>query len=179
MTRATAARDAASDAIELRTGYGPGVIGRIAELHGRYYAVAWGSGAGFEIVVAREFCDFVEKYDVARDLLLTAHRDGAMIGSIAMVGERPAKRAEARLRWFIVDPAHQGRGTGKALLNAALDWCRVKGFSKVYLWTVDQLPESRHLYERAGFCVTERHPDDRYSVPLEHVKMELALSPRS
>ena len=39
--------------IVLRPGYEPGVIGRIGELHGRYYAAAWGSGAAFEIQVLR------------------------------------------------------------------------------------------------------------------------------
>ena len=41
--------------IEIRRGYEPGLIGRAAELHGRYYAEAWGSGAPFESLIAREF----------------------------------------------------------------------------------------------------------------------------
>ena len=49
--------------IVLRSGYEPGSIGRIGELHGRYYAAAWGSGAAFEIQMLRALCAFVEEYD--------------------------------------------------------------------------------------------------------------------
>src|SRR5690242_8885312 len=152
-----------SEAMQVHEGYVPGAIGRLAELHGTYYARVWGSGAAFEMLVARELSDFVEHYDPNCDLLLTAHIDQTMIGGLAMIG----RNAEpgARLRWFIVDPAFHGRGGGKALLDRALQWARERQFGKVYLWTVDDLPESRHLYEKAGFRVTERHPGNHYSLP--------------
>lgn len=100
-----------SDAIELREGYVPGAIGRIAELHGTYYAKVWRSGAAFEMLVARELSDFVERYDSACDLLLTAHLGQTMIGGLAMLGRND--EPGARLRWFIVDPKFHGRGAGK------------------------------------------------------------------
>jgi GNAT superfamily N-acetyltransferase len=162
----------------LRRGYEPGLIGRIGELHGRYYAATWGVAAGFEIMMTREFCDFIEHYDPKRDIVLSAHIDGVLIGSISIIGERPGSDG-AQLRFFLVDPQYHGRGVGKALLNAALEWCQERAFHKVFLWTVDHLPESRRLYERAGFRVTVRCTDDRYTVPLESLKMEcrLDLSP--
>jgi N-acetylglutamate synthase-like GNAT family acetyltransferase len=161
--------------VELHRGYEPGVVGRIGELHGRYYAAAWGSGAPFEILVSRELCDFVEHYDARKDLLLTAHTDGVMVGSLGVVGRTPEPDT-AQLRFVIVDPAYQGRGAVKAMLNTALDWCREAGFSKVFLWTVDHLPESRSMYEKAGFRVTDLCPDDRYTVHRDNLKMELTLS---
>jgi GNAT superfamily N-acetyltransferase len=164
----------ASDSIELREGYVPGAIGLIAGLHGSYYARVWGSGCGFEILVARELSDFVERYDPAVDLLLTAHLDNTMIGGLAMMG-RNGDEIGARLRWFIVDPAYHGRGAGKALLQHALRWSKERGFPRVFLWTVDDLPESRHLYDKAGFHECERHPGTHYTLPQHHVKMELAL----
>jgi GNAT superfamily N-acetyltransferase len=160
--------------VELRRGYEPGVVGRIGELHGRYYAAAWGSGAPFEILVSRALCDFVEHYDARKDLLLTAHVDGVMVGSLAVAGRTPGP-GSAQLRFVIVDPAYQGRGAGKAMLNTALDWCREAGFRKVFLWTVDHLPASRSMYEKAGFRVTERCSDDRYTVHRDNLKMELTL----
>jgi hypothetical protein len=45
----------------------------------------------------------------------------------------------------------------------------------VFLWTVDGLPASRAMYDRAGFRVVERVDDARYTVPLPSVRMELAL----
>lgn len=161
-------------AIEIHRGYEPGLIGRVGELHGRYYAEAWGSGAPFEILITREFCDFIERYDQDRDLVLSAHVNGLLVGSISIVGQNPGPDG-VQLRFFIVDPASHGLGAGKMLLAAALDWCRERGYRGVFLWTVDNLPQSRGLYEKAGFRVSERCPDDRYTVHRDNLKMELTL----
>ena len=161
--------------LRIRRGYEPGVIGRAAELHGRYYADAWGSGAPFESLVAREFGEFMEGYDERFDLLLSAHRDGRCIGTIAIYGRRRLPEG-AQLRFFIVDPDCHGCGAGKALLAEALAWCREQGLGKVFLWTVDGLPASRRLYEKAGFRVTERVPDARYTVVRDNLRLELDLS---
>jgi len=160
--------------VSIRNGYEPGLVGRVCELHGRYYATAWGAGAPFEILMAREFCEFLETYDPENDRVFSAHRGEDLVGSISILG--PARNADgAQLRFFIVDPAWHGHGAGKALLQAALAWCRVRRFPKVFLWTVDGLPASRRLYEKAGFRVTERCPDDRYTVVRDNLKMELDL----
>jgi GNAT superfamily N-acetyltransferase len=159
--------------IEIHRGYEPGIIGRVGELHGRYYAAAWGVGAGFELMMTREFCDFVEHYDSKNDLLLSAHIGGVLAGSISILGDPGPERAQ--LRFFLVDPRYHGRGAGKMLLNAALSWCRAQRFRKVFLWTVDNLPQSRRLYEQAGFRVTAQCIDDRYTAPLACLKMELTL----
>ena len=161
--------------IVLRSGYEPGVIGRIGELHGRYYAAAWGSGAAFEIQMLRALCAFVEEYDPLTHVLLTAHAGGVLIGSAAVIRFQENRRAQ--LRWVIVDPAWQGRGAGRALLQSALDWCRERGVEICFLWTVEGLPTSRAMYERAGFRVVERVEDARYSVPRTSIRMELTLWP--
>jgi GNAT superfamily N-acetyltransferase len=161
--------------LEIHCGYEPGLIGRVGELHGRYYAKAWGAGAPLELMMTREFCDFIEHYDPEKDLVLSAHIGDVLIGSISILGQNPGPDG-VQLRFFLVDPAYHGRGAGKALLSQALDWCRDRGFRKIFLWTVDHLAQSRALYEKAGFRVTERCPDDRYTLYLESLKMELSLS---
>jgi GNAT superfamily N-acetyltransferase len=161
----------ASDNIELRERYVPGAIGRIAELHGTYYSNVWRSGAAFEMLVARELSDFVERYDPTYDLFLTAHIDHTMVGGLAMLGRND--EPGARLRWFIVDPKYHGKGAGRALLDRALSWARERRFPKVFLWTVEDLPASRAMYEKAGFRVTQIHPGDEYSLPQHHVRMDL------
>jgi hypothetical protein len=47
--------------IQPHRGYEPGLIGRVGELPGRYYAMAWQSGAPLEILISLEFCDFIER----------------------------------------------------------------------------------------------------------------------
>jgi GNAT superfamily N-acetyltransferase len=161
-------------AVELAEGYRPGILGRIVEMHGVYYARAWGSGVRFEALMARQLCDFCEGYDAGRDLLLTAHADGRLVGSVAVDGSQ-AERPGARLRWFLLEEGYQGRGIGRALLRGALDFCAGRGFDNVYLWTVEGLPQSRHLYEQSGFRVVERFPDAEYGVDHMKIRMELPL----
>jgi GNAT superfamily N-acetyltransferase len=98
-----------------------------------------------------------------------------LVGSISILGQNPGPDG-VQLRFFIVDPVYHGRGAGKALLSTSLEWCRERRFHKIFLWTVDQLPQSRGLYEKAGFRVTERCPDDRYTVHRDNLKMELTLA---
>ena len=160
--------------IELRLGYEPGVIGRIGELHGRFYASAWNASWPFEILLLRELCEMMERYDAARDLLVTAWINDTLIGSTAVRGGVGAAEW-AQLRFVIVDTQWQGRGAGKAMLNAALKWSREQNFRKIFLWTVEGLPASRWMYEAAGFRVVERLNDDRYTVPRENLRMELSL----
>jgi GNAT superfamily N-acetyltransferase len=160
--------------IQIHRGYEPGLVGRVGELHGRYYATAWGSGAPFELLMTREFCDFIEQYDAEKDLVLSAHISGVLVGSISIPGQNPGSDG-VQLRFFLVDPGYHGCGAGKALLSIALEWCRGRRFRKIFLWTVDHLPQSRGLYERAGFRVTERCPDDRYTVHRDNLNMELTL----
>jgi len=155
-------------------GYQPGTLGRITELHGVYYAEAWGSGVEFEGMMAQEIREFLTTYQPGRDLLLTAQVDGTVVGSIVVAGDQ-RERPGARLRWVIVDSAYQGRGIGKQLLERALAFCRQAGYVSVFLWTVDGLSESMSLYLRAGFRVVHRVVDDRWSIPRTNLLMELAL----
>ena len=121
----------------------------------------------------RDRCDFVEQADPRTHLLLTAHAGETLIGSAAIQCVPDPRRAQ--LRFVIVDPAWHGRGAGRALLDAALAWCRSRGVETVFLWTVEGLPASRNMYERAGFRVVERIGDARYTVPRVSIRMELML----
>jgi GNAT superfamily N-acetyltransferase len=164
--------------LQIHAGYQPGVIGRIVELHGRYYAGAWGVGAAFETMTARALCDFLERSDPAKDLFLTAHVGSDLIGSLAVEG-RVGGADSAQIRFVIVDDAHRGHGAGKALLSQALAWAHRHGFVRLFLWTVDHLPAARRLYEGAGFEIVERVRDSRYTAPLDSLKMEARMDHRS
>lgn len=156
-------------------GYQPGCIGRIVELHGTYYSNHWGVGAEVETLAAVELSEFCQQYNPQRDLLLTAWIDDKLIGSIAIHSSNHAGYT-ARLRWFILDTAYQGQGVGRALLERSLKFCQEKSFRSVYLWTVEELPQSRHLYESVGFRVVERQTDARYGTSLVNLRMELDLT---
>jgi len=140
-----------SDTITLVEGFKPGYLGRLIQMQGEYYDVVWTRPCvPFEAMIARQMCDFYDQYVTGRDLLLTAHLYGIIVGYIAVVGSE-VDRPGARLRWFLVDDKYRGRGIGRELLARALDFCRSHGFQSVWLWTMEGLDAARHLYDAVGF----------------------------
>ena len=160
---------------EIRSGYLPGAIGRIVELHGAYYASHWGFGAFFEARMARELAEFVDRFDAKRDGLWTAAASGRIAGSIAIDGSH-AGGGGAHLRWFILDPALHGQGTGRRLLAEAVGFCRSSGKRRVSLWTFSGLDAARRLYEQAGFRLAEERRGAQWGVEVTEQRFELRLT---
>jgi GNAT superfamily N-acetyltransferase len=161
--------------IEIAKGYVPGSLGRVAELHGSYYHEHWGFGLFFEAKVAAELAEFLRRYDEDRDGFWTAQVDGRVEGSIAIDGLH-AESQGAHLRWFIVSDAWQGKGAGSQLIDAALGFCRERGYPNVYLWTFEGLNAARHLYERAGFELVEEHWGAQWGTEVNEQRFECDLS---
>jgi len=141
-------------ALTFHTGYLPGAIGRVAQLHADYYTRAAGFGCAFEVKVATELSQFVARLDDQRsngaDLLLLALLDGQIQASIAIDGSQ-AQTESAHLRWFIVSDLLRGQGVGQQLLAQALAFVDAKKYAQTTLWTFDELAAASHLYLKAGF----------------------------
>ncbi|NNG08385.1 MAG: GNAT family N-acetyltransferase, partial [Desulfobacteraceae bacterium] len=54
------------DGLEL-TGYYPGAVGKITEIHATYYSEHWGFDVSFETQVGREFSEFIKDFEENRD----------------------------------------------------------------------------------------------------------------
>ena len=52
---------------------------------------------------------------------------------------------------ILVDPAHRGRGIGRKLLDAALEFLRERGAPRVVLSTAEHNEAAQRLFEGAGF----------------------------
>jgi GNAT superfamily N-acetyltransferase len=138
--------------IDIHAGYLPGCIGRITELHARFYAGHAGFGLDFEAQVASGLAGFCSRFDPHQDGLWLALDGDEIQGAIAIDGAKGDTEG-AHLRWFIVAAPLRGSGTGGRLLQAALQCCADRGYPRVYLWTFDQLHAARHLYEQHGFTL--------------------------
>jgi GNAT superfamily N-acetyltransferase len=57
-----------------------------------------------------------------------------------------------------VEPAHQGKGVGRALIEHAKSWAKSRGLSAITLTTFGHIPWNRPLYEHLGFRVLS--PDE-------------------
>ena len=157
-------------------GYRPGVIGRVAQLHGEYYHRHWGFGLFFEAKVATELAAFLSRCEETRDGLWTAVADGRVEGAIVIDG-RDAAGAGAHLRWFIVSDALRGRGAGHRLMETAMDFCRRKGYPNVYLWTFEGLAAAHHLYHKYGFALVEQRSGAQWGVTVNEQRFVRSGTP--
>ncbi|HBW8413384.1 TPA: MarR family transcriptional regulator [Klebsiella pneumoniae] len=138
--------------ISLMTGYQPGMIGRIAQMHGEYYARHHDFGAFFEGKVASGVAEFSTRLSSPANQIWLAIREGKIVGSLAIDGEDLGQQ-EAHLRWFILDDSCRGTGIGRRLLSEAMAFCDSRQFSAVQLWTFKGLDAARKLYESFGFTL--------------------------
>lgn len=157
------------------SGYVAGALGRVVEMHARYYHAEWGFGRFFESEVAGGLAAFLDRYDEAKDLFLVARIGDRIVGSIVIDAGGPDEPDGARLRWFIVAPEARGRGAGKRLMTAAMDFARQAGLGRVHLWTFAGLDAAARLYEAAGFELVEARDDDRWGKTVTEQKFVLEI----
>lgn len=165
--------EATSDGFEFG-GYFPGAIGGVAELHGLSYIESHGLGLVFEAKVAHALADLMLRFDPAYDFFRTVRRNGRLVGSIAVEGDR--RGAEARLRYFILAPEARGHGLGRRLLNDAMAFCRERGFGHVYLTTLAGLDAAARLYREAGFTLTQEEYGEHWGRRLVEQRMDIDLA---
>ena len=156
------------------SGYYPGVVGKIVELHAVYYHKGWGFDLSFETQVGRELSDFMRDLRPGRDGFWAATADGRFAGAVAIDGSLQ-DTVGARLRWFIVEPSFQGRGIGRALLQTAIRFCKETGQQNIFLWTFKGLDTARRLYEAEGFVLAEEHDVQQWGNAIREQKFVLSL----
>lgn len=147
--------------VEIRSGYTTAIIGRIVEMLGSYMTMRMGFGAAFESRIAADIAEFMSRVERPRNETWRAEIDGRIVGSISIDGDDLGDNF-AHLRWFIVDDGIRGGGSGRALLERALDFCDEIGFAETHLWTVKGLDTARRLYEDNGFVLTEEYYGDQW-----------------
>ena len=90
------------------------------------------------------------------DGMLVAEDGGEIVGYVAVgrATRLESNRHVADIRGLAVAPDHQGRGLGRALVQAALDAARERGARKVTLRVLGPNTAARALYESCGFTYT-------------------------
>jgi GNAT superfamily N-acetyltransferase len=103
--------------------------------------------------------DLERRYGGTAGAFWVARLDGQVVGCVG-VERLPDGRAE--LHRLYLDAALRGRGTGRALVEVVLDWCRTAGIGRLTLWSDTRFDRAHRLYEGMGFTQTgERDlPDD-------------------
>jgi GNAT superfamily N-acetyltransferase len=126
----------------------PGDLGWVVLAHGEIYAREYGYDTSFEALVAAIVADYAAGHDPAREGAWIAEADQQRIGCVFCVG---VDDATAQLRILLVDPAGRGHGAGTALVRTCMDFARQAGYTRMRLWTQEELVQARRVYLAHGF----------------------------
>ena len=90
---------------------------------------------------------------------VVAVEDGVVLGSATMGPNRPGRGSHIATASFMVDPAHQGRGVGRALGEHLVEWSREAGYRGIQF---NAVVETNHgavrLWRSLGFQVLATVP---------------------
>lgn len=91
-----------------------------------------------------------EVYHLADQTFWVALHDQKVVGTI---GLSLFSKDEAVLKRMMVDKNYRGNNfnTASLLLNKSLDWAKERGYTKIYLGTMDQFIAAQKFYVRHGF----------------------------
>ena len=85
---------------------------------------------------------------------VVAVSDGVVVGSAKMGPNRPGRGAHIATASFMVDPAHAGRGVGRALGEHVVAWARDAGYRGIqFNAVVETNVAAVRLWESLGFRV--------------------------
>ena len=121
----------------------------IVDLIGRVYA-EYGFVYDPRVEVPDLF-DFDAHYAPPRGAFFVVQEGGAIVGS---VGVERLDTHTAELHRLYIDAELRGRGTGRALIETVLAWCRARDIGRLILWSDTRFDLAHRLYRRMSFTQT-------------------------
>lgn len=79
--------------------------------------------------------------------------EGLVAGCVGVTRE-PADRCELHRLYLL--PSQRGKGSGRALIETVISWCRGNGCAELYLWSDIKFDAAREVYIRCGFSPAEK-----------------------
>lgn len=149
-----------------------GDAGYIAYRHCVLYEKEYGLGGTFEQYVLDSLVKYIEHRSEGE--IWVAEYNGQIVGSIGIVS---TDKSTAQLRWFLIEPEFRGKGLGRQLMTKAVDYCKQKKFSRVFLWTKQNLEVAHHLYSSFGFIPVEQVENNTWKRGVVEEQWELLLKP--
>jgi Transcriptional regulators len=113
-----------------------------------------------------------DTFNPEKECMFILECNGNPAGCVAIVH---APDGDAQFRYFFLEPELRGLGAGWRLMNMALDFCREKRYKHIFLWTVSAQETARHLYEKAGFHITETKHTADWGVPVLEERWDLFI----
>lgn len=142
----------------------------IAYRHCVLYEKEYGLCGTFEQYVLDSLVRYLEHRSEGEIWIVECN--GQIVGSIGVVS---TDKSTAQLRWFLIEPEFRGMGLGRQLMTIALDYCKQKKFSRVFLWTMQGLNVAYHLYSSFGFVPVEQVENNTWKRGVVEERWELSL----
>jgi len=71
--------------------------------------------------------------------------------SYCLTMDHPTEKEKGYIRMMGVDPGYRGRGLGRAILVAGIEYLRKRGMKEIELWVDSRNSSAKRLYYSAGF----------------------------
>ena len=97
---------------------------------------------------SKELADLAEMYGPPKGAMILLRHESIFVGC---VGLRPLPDGSGEMKRLYVQPAHQGKGLGRLLLESFITKARELGYKSVRLDTVPALSHALALYRKYGF----------------------------
>ena len=86
--------------------------------------------------------------------------DDVVVGSAKMGPNRPGRGSHVATASFLVDPARQSRGVGRALGEYVIGWCRAAGYASIqFNAVVETNAAAVRLWQALGFRIIGTVPE--------------------
>jgi GNAT superfamily N-acetyltransferase len=115
-------------------------------------------------------------FDSERDVLLTAERDGRLVG-VLFISRDAADSDAARFNWLMVESSERNGGVGRELLFRGIETCRERRLLVLRARSFAASPAGPHLYWLYGFRVVDLVPVMVGDTTRESILFEKRLSP--
>ncbi|MFI7420462.1 GNAT family N-acetyltransferase [Nonomuraea sp. NPDC049684] len=104
--------------------------------------------------------------------------DGTILGTAKMNNNQMGNGSHVASASYMVDPAHSGRGVGRALCEYTIEWARTNGFRSMQFNAVVETNETAvRLYRKLGFEVLCTVPEGFRSPAKGYVGLHIMHRP--
>jgi putative acetyltransferase len=92
-----------------------------------------------------------ELFQTPGSIYYVAELNGQLIGGAGIYPSAGLPPDTCELVKMYLSPEARGKGTGKTLIEKALEFAREAGYKKVYIETMPELRKAMSVYEKFGF----------------------------
>jgi len=116
------------------------------------------------------------------DEILVAKVDGEILGTLQLfTSSTKAYQIEKELaivapiiRLLAVSPLARGKGIARALIDASIDYAKIRKANAIYLHTSDRMTQAVRLYEKFGFVRDESKDFQKYDILVKCYRFDLS-----